>query len=70
MENLNLLGMQVNSMSEAVQLLGCTEQNLIFKTTEVFLNGLTVFFYSYATEGVKEYYYSFTVINQLSNQFN
>lgn len=70
MENLNVLGTQVNSMIEAIALLGCTEETLKHNSTEVFLNGLNVTFHTYTTEGNENFYYSITVVNQLSNQYN
>ena len=70
MENLNLLGVQVQNMNEAIELLKCTKETLIFSENEVLINGITFYIFTYMTENNTNYYYSVTASNLQSNQYN
>ena len=69
MENLNLLGVQVQSMNEAIDLLGCTKETLIYNQSEVILSGITFYLFTYMSNDSKEFCYSVTASNLASNQY-
>lgn len=58
MEHLNLLGIQVKGMKEAILLLGCTEETLVYHKSEVDLNGITFSLNTYSYEGCKNFYFA------------
>lgn len=69
MEDLNLLGAQVSGMSEAIELLGCTDETLINDTASISVNGIDFNLYVYRTENNKNWFYSAVPTNLISNQY-
>lgn len=68
MENLNLLGFQVSSMSEAIEKLGCTKETLINSAEDILVNGFTFGVFTFRTENNKKWCYSITAINLNSKE--
>lgn len=68
MEYLNLLGIQVSSMSEAIEKLGCTRETLINSKDEILINGFTFGVFTFTTENNKNWFYSITAINLNSKE--
>jgi len=69
MENLNLIGIKVNSTNEAISILGCTKENLIFNESQTVFNGITFFMFIYMSNESKEFCYSVNASNLASNQY-
>lgn len=69
MKNLNLIGIQVSGMSEAIKLLNCTKDSLINSADSVLLNGFAFNIFTYKTETSKDWYYSVTATNLDSEQY-
>lgn len=69
MGNLNLIGIQVNGMDEAIKLLNCNEETLINSTSSVLINGFAFNVFTYRTENNKNWYYSITATNLKSKQY-
>ncbi|MES2864056.1 MAG: hypothetical protein V4666_08055 [Bacteroidota bacterium] len=68
MENLNLIGIKVNSMAEAIKILGCTKDTLINSADAVLLNGLAFNIFTFRTDGNPDWCYSMTATNLNSKQ--
>lgn len=69
MEDLNLIGIQVNGMAEAVKLLGCNEETLINSADGILVNGFVFNVFTYRAENSKNWYYSITATNLKSKQY-
>jgi len=70
MENLNLIGIQVKNMNEAIKLLGCTRETLKHSTKEIEFNGLTFHIFTYMSDNSKDFYYSVTAFYMDSKEDN
>jgi len=68
MEKLNLIGIRVSEMCEAIKLLDCTEDNLINSADDVLINGFAFNIFTYRTESNKNWYYSINATNLNSKE--
>jgi len=69
MGDLNLLGIQVYSMVEAIKILGCTKDNLIWSSKTISINGFSFIITTYTADTSKDFLYAVTASNLQSNQY-
>lgn len=69
MENLNLIGILVNSEQEAVNVLGTTHNEIILERSEMVIHGFTFTIFTYTAKTSKNFCYAVTATNLQSNQY-